>query len=291
MELEEKILKDIEKTGFVTELKAVSLLIEKGWSAEHSTTYEDKDENRSREIDIIASKVEYVKELGFRLTIYLVVEVKKSERPWIIFTTDKKFRTPGWAQIHNGYNTSKWEKYAEMKEGGYYSTVFDLDCISRKSPRENVFRIGKAFHELEKSPNDKSNIYSALICSGKAAKYFCDRYNYGDQPKDFELDTETDLSLFLPTVVLDGHLFEVYNGSSGEMKVKKESYIPVEMKYSSPNYRDGNWDIDFFPDVVTFDYLSTYIDNIESWRQSMIKKMTKQLRDLGKLPDKRAPFY
>ena len=71
-ELKKKILKDIEKTGFVTELKAVSLLIENDWVTEHSSTYEDKDNNISREIDIVASKVKYINELGFTLTIYLI---------------------------------------------------------------------------------------------------------------------------------------------------------------------------------------------------------------------------
>src|SRR5688572_29512818 len=134
-ELEKKILEDIEKTGFVTELKTVSMLIDHGWRTQHSSTYEDKDNNISREIDIVASKVEYIKELGFRLVFYLIVETKKSERPWIIFTTDRRFATLGWSIMHKGYNDKKKEN---LPDGGHFhSTVFDIYSVSQKSIRED----------------------------------------------------------------------------------------------------------------------------------------------------------
>ena len=92
-----------------------------GWSARHGMTFEDKDENRSREIDIVATKVEYLKEFGFRLVFYLVIEVKKSERPWIVFTTNQQFNTSlGWLVLHNSKNTLKWTVSEKHKENFYF---------------------------------------------------------------------------------------------------------------------------------------------------------------------------
>jgi len=283
MSLEKKILEDIQKTGFVTELKVVSLLIEKGWSTEHSTTYEDKDENISREIDILASKVTYIKQLGFRLTFYLVIETKKTDRPWIVFTTSKKFPELGWRIMHRTDNIHKWNPVPEMESGGFYSSIFDLDCLEG-NPRNTHLRIGKAFHELGKSPKDKSQIYEGLITCGKAARYFKDKYQLEKEITDFMPEEETDVAIYLPTVVLDGLLYEVYNDEKGEITIHEETFIPIEMKYSSPHYRQGDWDLDLHPDIVSFKYLSDHLDELDKWKSSMLEKMTLVLKKLNKQP-------
>ncbi|MDP4265133.1 MAG: hypothetical protein Q8941_21575 [Bacteroidota bacterium] len=286
MSLKEKILKDIEKTGFVTELKTVSMLIKNEWSAEHGTTYEDKDENRNREIDIVASKVKYVNELGFRLIFYLVIEVKKTDRPWIVFTTRPDFATLGWRIMNRTSNIYKWEASDKFENGGHFVPILDVDCIRKNSIREYAFRAGKAFHELEKSPTDKSKVYEALICSGKAAYYLSNRFKQ-EELKDFDVHKEVNIQIYLPIVVLDGLLFEVFTNHEGDIDVEEKDFIPVEMSYSSPNYRIGNWDTEFFPDIIRFDYLSKHLENIEAWRQSMIESISKQLVSLGKQPDRR----
>jgi hypothetical protein len=286
MDLKEKILEDIEKTGFVSELKAVSMLIKNGWSAEHGTTYEDKDENRNREIDIVASKVKYVNELGFRLTFYLVIEVKKSTRPWIVFTTTPSFATLGWRVMNRSYNIYKWVESDKFEAGGHQMPILDVDCVRENSIREYTFRVGKAFHELEKSPTDKSKVYEALICSGKAAHYLRHRFER-EQLKDFDVNKEVDIQIYLPIVVLDGLLFEVFTNHSGDIDVQEKDFIPVEMSYSSPKYREGNWDTEFFPDIIRFDHLSKHLENIETWRLTMIDKISEILKSLGKQPDKR----
>ena len=60
-ELVENIIKDLEKSGFSTELKVRKSLLDAGWSVNAGYGYFDKDENKSREIDIIATRVENLK--------------------------------------------------------------------------------------------------------------------------------------------------------------------------------------------------------------------------------------
>lgn len=286
MDIKEKILEDIKKTGFIVELNSVSKLLEKDWQTEHSTSYEDKDENKSREIDIIASKVDYIKEFDTRITFSLVIEVKKSERPWIIFTTFAKFTSLGWRVLNKCRNTDKWVKSEDLPSGGFFSTVLTVDCIAIDSPRRNSYRVGKAFHELAKDPSDKSKIYEALISSAKAAYYLRNRFPL-QKPKEFNASEEVDIQIFLPIVILEGRLFEVYNALSGKIQIEEKDYIPVEMSYSSPNYSAGGWDTDFFPDVIKFEFLDTYLDMVDNWRLSMKDQVAEIMRSLNKLPAKR----
>ncbi len=272
-ELKKKILEDIKKTGFVSELKTISLLIDKGWKTEHSETFEDKDENKSREIDVLASKVEYVKELGFRLTINLVIEVKKSDKHWIIFSSKRRIRGLGWRIMNRTYNT--------RMDG---TTLFGPRIIDSKSPRETIELVGKAFHEFNKSPNEKSNIYGALISVSKAAMYFRDRFNDGKPLKNFAPEEETSVSIYLPVVVLDGLLFEVCTVNKGNIKLKEKDFIPTELSYSSPNYKNEMYASDLFPDIVTYKGLGTYLNTIEKWRLNMFLEMTESLKKVGKKP-------
>lgn len=280
-ELEEKILKDIQKTGFAAELNAVSILIANGWDTRHSETYEDKDENKSREIDIIASKSKYEDEYGFRFNFYLVIEVKKTEKPWIVFSTTKEMPCCGWRLLHNGINCRIKKQYAGRNT---VESIFDVGCITPNDPRTNILRIGKAFHEFSKQPNEKSKIYEALMTSCKAAKYFCSLradMSFGD----FKPDQETELNIYLPIVILDGSpLFEVHNNYNGEIRIEEKKHIPIEMSYSSPNYKGGGWDLSFLPDIITLDNLKEHLDLLEKWRTSVLSSCSLALKEVGKQP-------
>lgn len=56
-ELIDSIKKDLEKSGFSTELRARQIFIDSGWSVSAGYGYLDKDEDKSREIDIVATRV------------------------------------------------------------------------------------------------------------------------------------------------------------------------------------------------------------------------------------------
>jgi hypothetical protein len=84
-ELKRKIMEDIKKTGFITELEIGSLLLRNGWRVGHSSSYNDKDLEKAREIDIIAYKGFYNEEIDFRFGIQLIFEIKKTSRHWVIF--------------------------------------------------------------------------------------------------------------------------------------------------------------------------------------------------------------
>jgi len=273
-ELEKKILADIQKTGFASELRVISTLLEQGWNTDHGETYEDKDENKSREIDITASKPAYDPQVAFRFNFTLVIEVKKTDHPWVVFTTDRRMKAAGWRVMHASRND---------RRQGDPGSLFDVDCIVPLDLRAKRLRIGKAFHEAFKPAGDMSKVYAALMGALKAAHYFCHRY---PSPTGwFDITKETELSIYIPIVVVDGRLFEVFNQYDGTIQTLEQGYIPVEMSYSSPNYRTGHWDADFLPDIVTAAHFPGYLQALDEWRQSILELTTQRLKENGKLPN------
>src|SRR5260370_11586913 len=89
MSLEDKILEDVHKTGSPTEIIAASLMRSRGWYVLHNPSYLDDSEGRSREFDIRAYRglSETISDRRYSVGIYLMVECKKSEKPWVFFTT------------------------------------------------------------------------------------------------------------------------------------------------------------------------------------------------------------
>jgi len=101
--LEDRILEDIRKTGFLTELEVARLLLKGGFRVENGRTYEDLDEAKSREIDLVAHTRVVERETNLELFPHLVIEVKKDpEKPWVIFLTDDAFAHYGWSILHAG---------------------------------------------------------------------------------------------------------------------------------------------------------------------------------------------
>ena len=94
--LENKILEELRKTGYPTEIVTASIMQNRGWGVLHNPSYLDDIELRSREFDVRAYRqwrVEALPEATNSLTIgvYLVCESKKSEKPWVFFTTPEEY--------------------------------------------------------------------------------------------------------------------------------------------------------------------------------------------------------
>src|ERR1051325_3030545 len=92
--LEEKIKEDVQLTGFPTEIVSASRMLQRDWHVSHNPSFLDEDENKNREFDIWASKDKPVAQFpanGLLLSICLLAECKKSNHPWVFFTTPEKY--------------------------------------------------------------------------------------------------------------------------------------------------------------------------------------------------------
>ncbi|RDY60144.1 hypothetical protein [Flagellimonas nanhaiensis] len=274
--LKEKIIADIRKTGFIKELEVGSILRKNGWSTNHSDHYEDKDLSKSREIDIIATKVKNDSENHLHLEFSLVIDVKKmNKKPWVIFSVDKDTSlTQGWRIQHSGYNYMR--KYGDKKQ--YRAGIFSTE-VDYKNFKKNVSKYGIAFHEAFKSPSETSKIYESLISVCKATWHMNNRYDFG-KLDDFDPEESTELYIYIPLVVLDGYLYEAILNNNGEIELNEKELIQIKLNYSSPNY--GKSDIDFFPDIVHVNNLEEYLKRTDEWIEGMFEKFSLSIRKYRK---------
>ncbi|MEK6479618.1 hypothetical protein WJR50_18885 [Catalinimonas sp. 4WD22] len=287
--LEERILEDIDKTGFITELEIASKFLEKKWSVIHSSTYEDLDYNISREIDLIANfyLFDFFTDQDINVSVKLIIEVKKvSKRPWVIFSspgTSKLFANHlGWNLLHNAKN----HESIISNDGDKYETllnIFDDDVLEES----NYFNInknyGRAFHESFKAPNEPSKIYESLLTVSKASLYEyqkakgSDIENFGEE-KEMDYENSIDLEIFVPVIILEGNLFEVYLNKNGKKELKRADYIPIDFKYSSPKYKSEKFqELNLYPIIVDLKHLDQFILHMESWATSIKNNMNMRL--------------
>jgi len=89
--LEQKILADIEKAGFRSEMEVLAKLRSSGLKATGLASYFDLDAEISREYDAeayLTSIAKNDKEILFNFFYSLCIEVKKSQSPWVIFAEE-----------------------------------------------------------------------------------------------------------------------------------------------------------------------------------------------------------
>lgn len=264
-ELKSKILKDIRKSGFLSEMKTNAILIKNGWTNTHNAeTFLDKDFNKSREIDITAYKVKYDKAERLRIGIHLVIEVKKSDKPWIIFCQEKQSkirRGLGWRILNFKDNITRHQ--------------LSYNEINLKNRHANSELFGTSYYEAFKEPSESSQVYSALMTCCKAAVHEQELNSWEvDGKKKYDATRSHDLDFFLPIVVLDGLMFKSILDNKGELDLTQVDYSPIRLNYSSKNYEETT----FYPEIITLNGLKEHLENIEEWHQSMYDSMIKNIK-------------
>lgn len=91
-EEERRILEDIKKTGYPLEVDVARWLMEKGWGVFPQWAYVDEITKKVRTIDLLAMPFVAEPVILFKPDIFkprpiLLVECKKSKKPWVFLTT------------------------------------------------------------------------------------------------------------------------------------------------------------------------------------------------------------
>ncbi len=273
-DIKQKILDDLKMTGFITELEIASMLFRNCWSVYSNTNYEDLDKQSSREIDIVSIHMPNGQDENIHLELYLVIEVKKAtKRPWIIFTSQKRgSETPGWRMQHVLRNH---RLYNLSEPPG--DTILDSDHLSLNHPRKRFQRIGRSYHEAFKNPDEPSKIFEAVISACKACKYFQSTLDPGKEISDLKFNPSEPVTcfLFVPVVVLEGELYEVYLKNNGETAIEQvPDWLSLDVNYSSPNYGSDPFErnIDFFVDIVRKEKFEQYQETLKDWINEVFNK-------------------
>lgn len=243
----EKIRKDIQKSGFPLEIEVTSILTKDGWGVVVHDYYIDEEESKPREMDVSAYKrFEASKDKRTSnydvLRVSLVVECKKSDKPWVFYMTKKggEFDFPthlvkvlGKPSIsHNRSFSEMW-----MKRTHYFLPTDQEKAVIPYEPF--------------KGRNDRQLIFESTMQVVKATAY---RMKEGRRQVESEL--RKTLYLMYPIIVFDGNLF-AYT-SAQELKASEYLQYLANYRFADRNMADlvGNM---FLIDVVRKDYLPAYL--------------------------------
>ena len=236
-----KLKSQIKKGGFPFELEVAHEFTIKKWKVENNTYYIDKDENKGREIDLIAEytkQYEIPKKHYTECTFSFVTEIKKEKvKPWVLFTTE----------------TTYFEKFIyEIFSDKIYNN-FDEKKLSKAFKKNNQTlhnKLGRSFTEGFTQGRDK--IFSSLC---NVTKAFISKLENTEKPGS----TDSILYYYEPLIILSGQLFEASLNGRKELEVKKKEHMQMRFNYMSDYYKERT--NGYIINIVTQDFLPTYIDN------------------------------
>jgi hypothetical protein len=192
--LQANILQELKKTGFPTEVVSAEIMQNLGWGVLHSPSYWDESEKISREFDLRAYKNwKYTTPGGdFFIGAYLIVECKKSEKPWVFFSTPEN---------HNARSS----QFIKAKDKLIFPNVYHTDSqISDENLGKfhHYFKgaeMARTFYEpfkgQEKSDTSQM-IYSAIMSSVKATLFHLR-----------ERASDKFTSIYYPVIVFNGNMY------------------------------------------------------------------------------------
>lgn len=274
----EKIRKDVDKTGYPTEILTASLLDQTGWKTVLSPSYKDGVSGISREFDVRAYRQYLVAQESNRVTlgIYLMMECKKSDKPWVFFTTPaegerESHRHPGQLiQSPSGhYGNVFWSNLAEtepvVRNDDWQSFHHYFNSIQWA---HNYY---EPFKNLEKA--DRSvQIHTAIQSVVNATGFYMSEHDVSDQW----------IRVFYPVIVFDGHLFEAVVRSPSDIDILPAQHVVLKHRFipepTWPNQR-GIEEKTMLIDVVSAAFISEYSTLIDRQSYTMFELLRIALRE------------
>jgi hypothetical protein len=248
-----KVRDNLWKSGFGSELKAAQTFQgREGWTTGAGHSFFDTVLNQSREFDFAAYKHRFRKrtdthEFLFHVTIALLAEVKKSERPWAVL------RGAPWATpelpflMHSLIRLAGPIPELQLSQSEVRSE-FSKECVSAANGW-----FGHGVHEVFKKPEEHGRWFEAAAktCRASAA--------IAQTPPHQHHETTWVVHYIQPLVILDGILLSAaLSGDREELSVEK---IPFASVWFEEHGREGSGS--FVVDLVTLDALPSYIDRLE----------------------------
>jgi hypothetical protein len=240
-----RILKDMNERGFPLEVKTSEFIKTHGWEVTNQAAFFDAEKGKNRTIDLVAEK-NIVQEPMMVFDIWLVVECKRTTKPWVFYTSNLKTSIE---EVHRKVVSSSQFSMNNIayqkKTHTVLSELIVNNFVLRHKLAPPIF--GKlAYSSFEPFTNGKElSIHKARMQLCNAILYF---------EKELDQDRMRDMHmpygiLFIPIIVLDGQLYTYENNELS----------PAEGLYYYVTYHGSA----FMIDIVTTDFLSSYLNNLE----------------------------
>ncbi len=248
------ILDKAKASGFDSELAVAAILRKSGWSTSQSVYYIDKDEDKGRELDMLAYKnvVKVAQLPHVTCGVSLCIEVKKTKEPFIFFSN-----APGKIEGGGGYSILKWLKKVD-------STILPYKKLEDKRPFSIFKRISRSYTGVKSEAQIKSGILSAF----KAAVHWSENADETYSSSSF------DIFFYIPLVVVDGPIYDCFYAEDGnELTAEKVDRVVYLQNYRSPNYGDINARVN----VISIEALESVLEEYRIWIEDMHSTMVGNL--------------
>lgn len=269
-ELKHRIAEDLKKAGRASEMLAIETFIRRGWSCEGSVGFHDKDGDISREFDIHAHRPgsQRLEDGGsVQVTFRIAGEVKKSEKPWVALrerSLGDEDLTDAWANLTHGVNLPD-ERFALDAE------------LSRYSLLQTAGWRARAVHEAFKHPNASEASHAAFIVACKAAESALEAEEASLAQLRAGFADSIFLTLVKPVVILDGVLVSATLDEDASIEIEPVGGAALGFQFRTARYTREVYSID----VVTLEYLDTYLELCERRIDSIVSALS------GKSTDRR----
>ncbi|MBI5383247.1 MAG: hypothetical protein HZA90_01025 [Verrucomicrobia bacterium] len=253
-ELKNKLLQDLEKSGFASEMQTMRTIRRAGWHCSGAGTYFDRDACKTRTIDVEAYSLARDWEVGdggVEFEYHLFIEVKKAERPWIVFRQKEQYENSGDAW-HNPY----------FSHNEALSLGKLVPALHKYSIRKDLGWLGYGVHEAFKEPQDTGRWYAAAVTACKAAYDYVriDSFKFLEKSEN----KQTFLAITQPVVVLDGPLISAEIAEDQTVALEDVPFAPFEFEFSTACYEASNYRIDLVRITSLEAYLNVLKQRVEA---------------------------
>jgi|SRR5690554_174903 len=208
----QKIIKHLQKGGFLFELECMKEFTKAGFDVEASLHYFDNKTERHREVDFVAYRNFYDKQNSFSFNVSLVVECKAHISPILGISADTQIGGMlSSANLLSSKNLNQLlKKIVENNDDS-----FTFGPRNSEQIHQNVF-------EFSTKENGKDRVFESMIQSLNASLYLRNSSNKSDRRFG---------NIYIPVIIFDNALFSI-NRDETEINVDKVSYIKASKFYA-----------------------------------------------------------
>jgi hypothetical protein len=265
-----QIKETLSRSGYLLENRVLDVFLKNNYWVESNHRYFiDKDEEKFREIDVLALQpIAATEGNGFNISFYLhfFIECVNNPVPLALFKSygDQEDITSDWAyQFQNGSTEIIEFCYHEFK---YSISNFEDEIISAKPARQYCSFLEKKDRSTDNRwmayhPDD---FHKTLV---KLSQFVKDKKKEAKERWEDVQPEFTRLEMFVPLIVLQGEIIEIVNQKDLELN-------PV-MYYRLKTPYEKIYNKSISVDVVTEESLQEYLDK-------KINGLTKMFDDLKK---------
>jgi hypothetical protein len=273
-DLVNKLIADIEKTGFPLELRVGQLLQERGYYVANNVYFLDRDEGKGREVDLRALFNFFFKTGSQASAVRhcLLIECKKSKsRPWVFFVSPRV-----------GYDGDVSNFLSHGASPGWPAAGGEkpYDELNARHPWISHEARGRSFYEAFSAGSAESNaaIQRSILASIKASidvheARFAGKYD------------DRNVIFYLPMIVLEGELFAAKLKPEG-LIVDSVGEVAVSVHYTSNQYEHQSHERHTVL-VVRESALASALSNLETWLKETCAPFFRRHPEYFEVPEKK----